>query len=94
MASFRDTCHFPAYCADGNHLVTVNMFDSPRRCPEGHKSEPVPYSDKSLLGKIGPRIVASWLHDAGQLELTNGKYLCPVCHKHTLTFADGGEMWD
>ncbi len=93
MDSFRHTCTFPAYCREGGHLVTVNMFDEPRRCPDGHKGISVPFNDGSLLEKRGPQVVASWNHQGHTLELTNGAYLCPYCHKCRLTFAWGG-MWD
>ena len=91
-----DPCHFPAYCKDGSHLVDVNMSEHPRRCPEGHKTEPVPYNDKSLIKDVGGRVVADWgwLDSEDHFELTDGSYLCPACQHYTLTFCDGGTMWD
>src|SRR5438093_13416736 len=32
-------CLFPAYCTEGGHLVTVNLFDKPLQCPSGHQAE-------------------------------------------------------
>lgn len=99
MMNFHEFCAFPAYCAKGNHLVTVNMFDSPLRCTRRHKSVPVPYNDDSLIKKLGENIVAEWnigeeffgkLH----FQLTDGQYFCPSCHEFTMTFSEGGIMWD
>ena len=90
-----DPCHFPAYCKEGSHLVTVNLIDQPSRCPEGHKTEPVPYNDNSLIDKLGVTVVADWwLDDETHLELTDGTYLCPACQQYTLTFRKGNTMWD
>jgi hypothetical protein len=91
-----DPCHFPAYCKEGNHLVDVNMLDHPRRCPAGHKMEPVPYNAKSLNKEIGLKVVAdwNWLDEKNHLVLTDGRYLCPACKQYTLAFREGTMMWD
>ena len=91
-----DPCYFPAFCKEGGHLVDVNMCDQPRRCPEGHDKEPVPYNATSLIKELGPAVVADygWLDPANHFVLTDGSYLCPACHQYTLTFGEGGTMWD
>jgi hypothetical protein len=95
MTDFGEICHFPAYCKEGNRLVDVNMHAHPRRCPAGHDAEPVPYNATSLIKTLGPRVVAEWnrLDPASHVVLTDGTYLCPACHKYSLTFQDGGTMW-
>ena len=90
MEDFRVRCDFPAFRSEGRHLVTVNMFDKPRRCPDGHRAEPAPYNDDALVQKRGERVVAEWK----ELRLTDGSYLCPVCLSPTLTFSPGGVYWD
>ena len=93
-SDFQVNCSFPAYCREGDHLVSVNMFDDLMKCPDGHKGIPTPYNDGSLIAKRGQRRVSDW-HIRGQsLELTNGAYLCPQCHEFKLTFDFGGTMFD
>lgn len=95
MASYRHLCAFPAFCSGGDHLVMVNMFERPLRCPDGHRSEPVPYDSPPLVAERGTTVVASWrLGPDRALELTDGRYLCPACHRESLSFADGGILWD
>ena len=55
MGNFEVLCGFPAYCAEGKHLVQVNMFEKPLECPDGHSTTPVPYNDKTLVKKLGKR---------------------------------------
>ncbi len=95
MLNFNEFCAFPAYCAEGSHLVTVNMFDRPLACPDGHKSVPVPYNAPSLQIERGDAVVVSWnLWPKRTIQLTNGRYLCPTCHEARLSFSDGGVLWD
>lgn len=94
MATFMGLCAFPGYCAKCDRLVTVNLFDKPRRCPKKHRAEPVLYNDDALVGAVGNTVVASWNHDGREMKLTDGSYFCPACHKVTLTFSDYGLMWD
>ena len=94
MMNFMEFCAFPAYCAKGSHLVTVNMFDNPLRCSKRHKAPPVPYIDESLTKERGVKIVAEWNFEDRELELTDGQYFCPSCHEFTMTFIEGGVMWD
>lgn len=94
MRDYDRRCDFPAFCPEGPHLVTVNMVDKPRRCPDGHEPEPVPYDDEALVGSVGDHVVAEWSIEDRELQLTDGSYLCPVCLNHTLTFADGWTDWD
>ena len=96
MRNFHEVCLFPAYCKEGNHLVDINMHEHPRRCSAGHATEPVPYNSQSLIKTIGPEVVAEWgwLDEGNHVVLTNGQYFCPACHQYTLTFRDGGIMWD
>ena len=93
MRSFQNSCCFPALCREGDHLVTVNMFDEPRHCPDGHKGIPTPYNDGSLFEKRGRKVVVNWVHRGHSLELTDGAYLCPNCHKFGLEYSWTG-MWD
>ena len=94
MASFRHLCAFPAYCSSGGHLVIINMFDEPLRCPCGDIKTPVPYDDESLVGVIGERVVAEWRLGPQIFQLTDGSYLCPECRELSLTFSVGDIMWD
>ena len=91
-----DPCYFPAYCQDGKHLVDVNINEHPRRCPDGHTTEPVPYNAAAVIKTMGPRVVAdwNWLDEENHLVLTDGSYLCPACHQFTLTFREGDSLWD
>jgi hypothetical protein len=91
-----EPCYFPAYCKEGNHLVDINMSDSPRRCPAGHQTTPVPYNTGSLIKRIGQTVVAEWgwLDARKHLALTDGSYFCPRCHQYALTFREGSTMWD
>ena len=96
MMDFTYSCAFPAYCSEGKHLVTVNMFDKPRRCPDGHLKASIPYNDASLINVPGTIEVTSWKYSDHEPEaqLTDGLYFCPICHAFSLTFIDGGLLWD
>jgi len=87
---------FPAFCEEGKHLVTVNMYDHPRHCPDGHAAEPVPYTDEFLIDEPGAEIVVDWgwLDPPNCFALTDGTYFCPACQQYTLRFRNGREMWD
>lgn len=95
MTSFRTHHGFPAYCSAGKpHLVMVNLLEEPLKCPR-HKKAPIPYSDKSLVGKPGKKslLMSRVLSPSDntkvlEFELTNGTYLCPVCQNFTLKFRD------
>ena len=91
-SDFQVNCSFPAYCREGDHLVSVNMFDDLMKCPDGHKGNPIPYNDGSLIKDLGT-CVANRDHDDHPLELTYGAYFCPRCHKFELVFDDCG-LWD
>ncbi|KAA6182588.1 hypothetical protein F2Q65_17570 [Thiohalocapsa marina] len=93
MADFHALCAFPAYCAKGNHLLTINLFDDPCRC-RTHRAVALPYNDPALVGEAGRNIVVSWNFDNRTAILTDGRYFCPACHQNTLSFADYGLMWD
>jgi hypothetical protein len=93
MSNFMEYCAFPAYCAKGNHLMTINLFDNPPRCRK-HRAEPTPYDDAALIGELGENVVASWNYDERTATLTDGYYFCPACHNFTLRFSDYGPMWD
>lgn len=94
MFTFTTFFAFPAYCKACDALVVVNMLDSPRRCSSQHRVEPTPYCDASLQGTPGDEVVASWGQAGQRLELTDGAYFCPGCHRLTLSFRDGGLAWD
>lgn len=94
MTSYRSYCAFPAYCSEGSHLVTVNMFDRPLQCPDGHGAEPLPYNSPSLIAERGAAVVASWQFGTGELQLTDGRYFCPACRQETLSFTEGEFLWD
>jgi hypothetical protein len=96
MMNFQEFCAFPAYCAEGGHLVTVNMFDDPPRCPRHARAVPRPFDDAELRGDTGGDPVATWTMPGSErhLVLTDGRYLCPKCHGFSLRFSDGGMLWD
>lgn len=94
MQDFHRLCAFPAYCAKGDHLLTVNHFDSPPRCAE-HDSIATPYDDAALIGEPGSACVVTWRYGSDhEAVLTDGHYFCPDCHRNTLRFSDYGLMWD
>ena len=94
MLSFGTECKFPAYCAEGDHLVTVNLLEHPCPCSDGHKKEPTPYNNADLKGTAGENEVVSWRFGENQAVLTDGTYFCPACHQYMLKFSQGGMMWD
>ncbi|MDD5299071.1 MAG: hypothetical protein PHD65_01095 [Gallionella sp.] len=95
MMNFKTHHGFPAYCPAGKpHLVMVNLLEEPLKCPQ-HKKTPIPYSDKSLVGKLGRKslLMSRVLAPSNntrvlEFELTNGTYLCPKCQNFTLKFRD------
>ena len=91
-----DPDFFPAYCEGGRHLVELNLCAHPCNCPAGHPTEPVPYNDKSLIGTIGQTLPShlNLFGDPNDRVLTDGSYLCPECQQFTLTFREGGSVWD
>ena len=91
MSNFNEYCAFPAYCAKGNHLLTINLFDNSRRC---HRAKPTPYDNAALVGDLGENVVASWKFGEQSAVLTDGHYFCPDCHNNTLQFSNYGLMWD
>lgn len=94
MANFHELCGFPAYCAKGDHLLTINLFDASPRCQE-HRSAATPYDDPALVGEPGLNIILSWCYgDDRNAVLTDGCYFCPACHQVMLKFSDHGLMWD
>jgi hypothetical protein len=56
-----------------------------------------PYDAEELIGARGEREVVSW-NAAGRLGrvlvLPDGRYLCPTCRAHSLTFEPGGLSFD
>ena len=90
------TCFFPAFCKEGNHLVEIDLYEPPLRCPEGHPGDPVPYKEASMVKTLGSRLVVdcNWPIEGQGNELTNGSYFCPACHQFTLTFQEGNALWD
>lgn len=90
---------FPAYCAEEDRIVTVNLYHTPLNCPTDHKIQPVSYAnnsplmhpddrDRLLLNKLYK--VSKWK----EFYLTNGKYFCPSCHQYTLKFRQSPMLWD
>ncbi|MEN9502369.1 MAG: hypothetical protein RI964_1654 [Pseudomonadota bacterium] len=142
---------FPAYCSEGDHIITANLHYTPLICPDGHKTEPVSYANNSPLmhpddlerlnaaplnhsntsinTTVNKRSMYSrfieWLGltakkdndfldegfsdedlvilfnktsykiSFGAFYLTTlNKYFCPSCHQYSLTFKEGGILWD
>lgn len=94
MLSSGKECLFPAYCSQGDHLVTVNLLEQPCQCPDKHLTGPVPYTHHSQIGEVGNVEVSSWGFGSERIVLTDGSYFCPACHQLTLRFTKGGLMWD
>ena len=97
MLTFTTECWFPAMCRSCHSLVIVNLLRKEMRCPKCGSRKVIPYDDPSLIRVTGDEIVASWNVESlspSERVLTNGRYMCPKCGDPTLSFEDGGLMWD
>jgi len=89
--NFRTVCAHPALCAQGRHVVTVNLFDAVHPCPDGHSGPVLPYATTpELQVSPGSESVSTW----GEFELNDGGYRCPQCGGYTLHFSDAGLLFD
>jgi hypothetical protein len=97
MTNFEECCSFPCLCRGCNQIVAANLLEPEPTCPECRAQNIVPYDQPELIEKEGSEVTASWSlrtpHDR-ELKLTNGRYYCPYCDTHRLTFEDGGILWD
>jgi len=90
MENFTTYCNFPFYCEECRIFFEANVFEEPVSCPKCKGSETVTYDRKCL--QKGSSIFKCSVGDR-ELNLTNGKHICPECGKNTLTFEDAG-CWD
>lgn len=96
-ADYATCCYGPALCERCRAVVQINVLETEPRCPQCGAAAPIPYDDPALCGAPGDVIVASWdaVGEGGWVvTLSDGQYLCPACGQATLTFADGGLLWD
>lgn len=96
MMDFTTNCSFPYYCEDCNMLFEGNALSEKVTCPTCHKEHVYSYDTKKACGSIGEGIVFDWnvKSQIGRtLVLTDGKYICPNCHKFNLRFFQSG-FWD
>jgi hypothetical protein len=96
-SNFKIVCSAPAYCAASKTLEILNWLDDAPKCAAA-QAKPVFYNDFSLQEKIpagaNPPVVFSWNTDKkGTFLLPDINYLCPLCGKMTLRFAQTG-FWD
>src|SRR3954467_14049465 len=92
MANFQTECLFPVYCGVCRSLQCANLLDAPVMCPKCGSSDVVAYDSPELLGEAGAGEVFSW-HLAGldrELQLSDGRYLCPSCQQMQLQFEQTG----
>lgn len=94
-ANFKTVCLFPGLCQATGQLVLFNVLDpakAPRDCPHGDITS---YAAPSLAPDGPGKTIASWNIAAKHmtLELTDGGYSCPQCHRKTLRFTVVGR-WD
>lgn len=97
MMNFMTFCSFPVFCKACQNLRMANVLSKPLECPECHSQDVITYDHEELKQSEGGHIVVSWnVSDrlGRTLQLTGDKYLCPLCKRFTLTFEDGGLMWD
>lgn len=90
-ANFQTNSTFPMRCSDCENLFTANALDKTITCPDCNSGKVLLYSDKSLF-KNGHQTVFKWkMGDV--FKLTNGDYICPICHEFELKFSHVG-YWD
>jgi hypothetical protein len=95
MMDFTTRCYFPHYCGERKTLFEANVFEKEIQCPECGKEGAISYDDERICESEG-KIVFSWnVEDeiGRELELTDGKYICPGCGKFSLRFLNIGD-WD
>jgi hypothetical protein len=94
LNNFKTYCNFPFYCRNCTSLVEINVLEQKKLCPQCSHPEILAYDDKSLCIHTGIEIF-SWNFEAvgRELVLTDGRYLCPHCHKFAMSFRNVGD-WD
>jgi DNA-directed RNA polymerase subunit RPC12/RpoP len=90
MNSFKTLSYFPYACKDCNLVVAGNSRQEEPLCPKCSGKNLVRYDDPSLLYKKGDEVTVR----SGDLELTNGIYICAECGKPSLEFSEGHLLWD
>lgn len=90
-ANFQTNASFPMHCGDCESLFMANALDMPVACSDCSSSKVLLYSHQSLF-KNGHQTVFKW-KTGDALKLTNGDYLCPICHEFELKFSHVG-YWD
>ncbi len=90
MSSFRALSYFPFACTDCKLVVAANSMDDEPTCPKCSGKNLVRYDSPLLLFEIGDIVTVQW----GDLELTNGTYICAECGKPRLEFSSGSLLWD
>lgn len=84
-------CLHPVLCAEGRHVVSVNVLEKPPQCPTHAGAVVKPYyCSPELQQKPGDHIVSQW----GDVTLNSGDYLCPRCGQHALQFLPLDILWD
>jgi len=70
MEHLNEYYAFPAYCQDGNHIITVNIYESRFTCLQHENSEPIPFSSEKLSKEQG-RIFSWVLVKVGYFRMAN-----------------------
>jgi DNA-directed RNA polymerase subunit RPC12/RpoP len=90
MSSFGSLSYFPYACEDCKLVVAANSLDEEPTCPKCSGKNLVRYDSPSLLFEKGDKVTVQW----GDLELTNGTYICAECGKPRLEFRQSSRLWD
>jgi Zn finger protein HypA/HybF involved in hydrogenase expression len=98
--------YFPALCQSCQQITSADIHHKPPVCCQCSHAYVILYSDESLLGTLGERVLCrAQTHSppapdaeetAGQptLEIRDGEYFCPACRQRTLQFEEGDLVWD
>lgn len=90
---YSDSNHFPAYCAEGAHIIAINLKAETYRCKDkNHLSAPIPYFDAQLC-KSEKVISADFNQDELSALSSERVFFCPQCKEFNLKFQGVG-LWD
>lgn len=90
MGDFTRSCLAPALCVVCERVATIELLDTPPRCPDC-QSDVIPYDSpavQELDTPSGDYPLASWsLPDGRSFALPSGaRYVCPHCTEPRMTF--------
>jgi len=90
MSEFQNGCAGPAFCAACARVVTVELMDTPPRCPDC-EWEVILYDNWAVheTGESSGRYpLIEWTLPDGRMFSLSGadRYLCPGCTEATMSF--------